>query len=259
MSKQFLFWITALGLFLAAGGWITSAYLFDKSEPITQPDVVASTTTENIISTTNKDVAPRQKYTGQKLDYLGDYKILEKYPKEFVESNRNRLLSLVEAVTKNPDQIDNWIDIGLVKKNVDNYVGAKDVWDHTNKINPNYGLNYFNLGNLYALYLRDFKKAESNYYKALRLDRNSVNFHLGLAEFYRDFYKEKYDLVDDVLLEGLVYVPKDANLLLNLALYYRDTGEKAEAIKYFEKFLTAEGFSDTQAEAVKQEIEKLRQ
>lgn len=197
-------------------------------------------------------------YSGQKLSYLGDSEVVNRYPQEFTERNKTRLNTAISFIKTDPANIDYWLEIGLVKKIFDNYVGARDAWEYVKLISPNSSLAYFNLGNLYGLYLKDNQKAEENYLRAIDLDSQSPDMYLGLAEFYRDFYKEKYDQVDDVLLKGLAVAPKDLNLHLTLALYYKATGNSKEAIKYFEKFLQLPDISGAQKDAIQSEIKNLR-
>lgn len=206
--------------------------------------------------------APEQlaisKYTGQSLSYLGSDSLLSGQPKEFVEFQRQRLVDDLAILKDSPSDINALIDIGLVKKQVNNYTGARDVWEYVNIIYPDQALNHLNLANLYAAYLGDFEKAEDNYFKAVDLDSASPNPYLKLAEFYRDFYTTKYNLIDDVLLSGLETLPGEPNMTLMLALHYKSTANKSGAIEYFEKFLKLPGLNVAQIDAVKKELDQLR-
>lgn len=202
------------------------------------------------------DVAP--KYKGQDLDYLGSSKELSIYPKEFVEAQRVKLASIIKLTQESPKDETNWIDVGLVKKVFNNYVGARDAWEYAKLLNPKASMSYYNLGKLYSGYLGDNKKAEANFLAALDLNAGVSDVYLALAEFYRDFYKEKHDQVDDVLLEGLNVTPLDLNLTLQLAFYYKDIGDKENAVKYFEKFLKLPNLTGTQQRAVEEELATLK-
>lgn len=198
------------------------------------------------------------KYTGQFLSYLGDPKIIARYPKEFVERYRKQLDNVVFSVRQYPKDEVYWIEAGIIKKQFDNFIGARDAWEYARILNPRSGVAYHNLGNLYSLYLQDFKKAEVNYQAFLSLDRLTAQPYLVLSDFYKDFYKEKSGLADDVLLAGLEYLPEDPNLILNLAIYYKSVGDKAEAIKYFEWFLKLPDLNGAQVAAVQKELESLK-
>ena len=68
---------------------------------------------------------------------------------------------------------------------------------------------------------------------------------------FHNIRRSPFQAVAAILILSITFF---VGTLLSILVY-----SSGQAIKYFEKFLTAEGFSDTQAEAVKQEIEKLRQ
>ncbi|MDO8467163.1 MAG: hypothetical protein Q7S83_03445 [bacterium] len=198
------------------------------------------------------------KYKGQDLNFLASPKELSGYPKEFVEAQQKKLLGIIKLVNENPKDETNWIDVGLVKKVFNNYIGARDVWEYAKLLNPNASMSYSNLGKLYSGYLSDNKKAEENFLAALKLDPGISDGYLALAEFYRDFYKEKFDQVDDVLLAGIKVVPLDLNLHLQLAFYYKNIGDKENAIKYFEKFLKLPDLTGAQQKAIEEEVVALK-
>ncbi len=259
MSKRLIFLLLTFGVVAIGGG----LFIFNS---IKQTKVIADSGNspvsifDNATSTPNpipaeKPVGP--KYKGQALNYLGSPEILAKYPKEFVEKKRAILLELAEAVNKNPIQAERWTDIGLIKKSFDNYVGSRDAWEYLNVIKPSDAMNHYNLGNLYGFYLSDFKRAEDNFQKAIQLTPTLPDFYLGLAMFYRDAYKEKYGLVDDVLLDGLKNIPSDPNIIIDLAYYYKSIGDKENAIQRFSQLLKSPLISGAQQEAFKEEVATL--
>lgn len=210
-----------------------------------------------IIVQKDPGLAVVKKYSGQSLEYLGSAEIVAKYPKDFVDRQRATLLSLIDGINQEPNQIERWIDLGLIKKAFDNYAGARDAWEYAKLINPNSALNYYNLGNLYGWYIGDLKKAETNYREAIKLAPRSGDFYLALAGFYQDVYKEKSDLADDVLLDGMKNTPKDSNIIMQLAYHYKSAGDKEGAIKYFSLLLNSPNISGAQQQAFEEEIAAL--
>lgn len=198
-------------------------------------------------------------YTGQKLSYLGESKVLRGYPKEFVQQQKERLNAAINFLaTEDPKSVDHWLDIGLVKKTFNNYEGARDVWEHAKTINSDHPIAYANLAKLYGFYLNDLEKAEKNYQEALDLDPNADYLYLGLAELYRDAMNLKKDLVDDVLLAGLKHLPGHASLMTELATFYQNNGEAEKAIYYYNRLLNHPYINDQQKEAIRKEIQILR-
>ena len=257
------------GIFILIAVAASVFYAVYLPEPAISPDVDslqpelifnndAPTNSTSIgYKTENKTKAPPV-YKGQAMDFLGDSKILSGYPKEFVDVKRAQLANVIGLIQKDPGASVNWMDLGLIKKNFDNFIGTRDAWEYVKLLNPDSALAYYNLGKLYSAYLRDNQKAEENFVKAAQLDSASDYPYLGLAEFYRDFYKAKYDQVDDVLLAGLKNLPSDPNLIIQLALYYKDLGDKENAIKYFERFLRLPDLSGDQQQAIEAELAELK-
>ncbi len=250
MIKKIILILLVIVLVVIAGVFILSRSS-EYGAPLLEPvvDSVAGMAT----TTLNQD----PEYRGQELSYLGKPEILAKYPKAYLAQRQASLQDLIEGIKKNPNQTGRWIDLGLIKKSVDNYVGARDAWEYLALITPTDSLNYYNLANLYGFYLNDLAKAEKNYQKAIQLSPASPDFYIGLANFYRDVNKEKYDLIDNILLDGLKKINKDANLIMNLAYYYKSVGDKSNGIKYFSLLLNSPDISGSQQESFKEEIAAL--
>lgn len=156
---------------------------------------------------------------------------------EIVELKRKSLEEHIAEIQKDPNNVDAWLGIGTIKKFFNDYEGARDVWEYTARTFPNHPLNFANLGNLYGWYLNDSKKAVSNYSRAITLSPFEPNYYLDLAEFYLYVDTADNTNVVKVISDGMANNPRDINLPLFLASYYKSTGETASAIKYFEKVL----------------------
>ena len=73
------------------------------------------------------------------------------------------------------------------------------------------------------------------------------------------FYKVKYDQVDNLLLLGIETMPDDTNLVIKLAFYYKEAGNKEGAIQSFERLLSMQGLTGAQQKAFEDEIAALKQ
>ena len=118
---------------------------------------------------------------------------------------------------------------------------------------PNNDLSFANLGNLYGFYLHDDIKAEINFRRAVANDPYQSGYYLSFADFYKNVYTAKKSEAPRVLLEGMSKI-KDVTLVLALATYYRDEGDKANALKYYEEVLK---MSPGQA-GIEEEISRLK-
>lgn len=194
-------------------------------------------------------------YTGRPLDEIR-FGAGFSAPETAVEKRRGDLKVLSAVLNANPmgsGGVDDWIAVGVTKKFFNDFEGARDAWEYAGVLYPNNALSFANLGNLYAFYLHDNIKAEANFKKAIADDPYQPGYYLSLADFYKNVDVAKKSEAPKVLLEGMRVI-KDVNLVLALATYYRDGGDKANALKYYEEVLK---ISPNQA-GIPEEIDRLK-
>lgn len=158
-------------------------------------------------------------YTGDPIENIGNDPFVQQVPTDYLRKYKQELANFKKTLAENPEDAEGWVRVGVLKKFFNNYEGARDAWEYVKIINPAFSTPYYNLGGLYAGYLKDNPKAEENYLKAIEIDPNLTYFYLALAEFYSVFYKEKIDQVDDILLRGLAALPNNESLLGALRNY----------------------------------------
>lgn len=160
------------------------------------------------------------------------------------EDQRNALFSEIRqygAEVKKDPAAGNWVHLGLLKKNIGDYEGAADAWEYASFLFPGEDTPLFNLGELYRHYLPDFPKSE-RYFRAA-IERKLINApraYIGLSDLYFYSYKEKKNLADDVLQEGVAAYPQDASLLRALAGLYERIGETGQAVSLWEQVAVKE-------------------
>lgn len=163
-------------------------------------------------------------------------------PDALIEKNKTNLNILASLLLKKPigeGGVDDWIALGGIKKFFNDYEGAKDAWEYAGVLYPNNALSFANLGSLYGFYLNDNIKAELNFKKALSNDPYQSTYYINLADFYKNVYIEKKAEAVNTLLQGMSVI-KDINIVLSLATYYRDIGDKVNALKYYQDVLKIE-------------------
>lgn len=182
------------------------------------------------------------KYAGRPLaEYRETPEEVKLFNEDQKQKLRARLKDYGDAVAANPDQLDAWLQGGLVKKAIGDYEGARDAWEYAALIRPQAFAPFKNLGEIYWRYLPDFPKSEMNFRQAIKNDPAVLDAYLSLSDLYRYSYKEKSDLADDVLLEGLAKnLGLGRDLTAYLARYYKETGNKEKAIEYYEKLKSFE-------------------
>lgn len=142
------------------------------------------------------------------------------------------------VVKDNPAFFGGWIQIGVLKKIIGDFEGARDVWEYASLIEPFNSLSFANLGDLYWRYLGDYSKAEENLKTSIKNKPDDVFTYITLAELYHYSIKEKRDQAPQVLLDGLSANPNDAGTLMRrLAYLYEQQNKFSEALEWWQKVL----------------------
>lgn len=139
-------------------------------------------------------------------------------------------------VKANYDDLANWLQLGLLYKAIEDYPSAVEAWEFAGLIRPKDWVAFHNLGDLYWMNIKDFPKAESYFRKAIANNKHPMIFQ-KLYELYRYSYTENANLAEGVLKEGIAANPKEPALVVVLADYYRDMGDKANALNYYKRAL----------------------
>ena len=134
---------------------------------------------------------------------------------DFPEEARQKMIDKIEKASQelkdDPTSFGNWLYLGLDRKGIDDYEGAKQAWEYATLINSDNFVVRGNLGDLYAYYLKDNQKAEENYLKALELGPGQVYLYYKTAEFYQLFLKDEQK-ARDIVQTGLKLNPNSADL-----------------------------------------------
>jgi tetratricopeptide (TPR) repeat protein len=159
-----------------------------------------------------------------------------------------------ETYLKTPDNFDSLMILGFINYQLKNYDKAKGIYI---KVGENSPLNYnsfWNLGNTY-IKLQDYSNAEKAYLKAIENGPNLAMFYRALGELYWYNLQDKKSQIPSLYTQGLKTIPDDYDLLIGLAEYYRDTGDKTNAIKYYQQVVSK--YPDF-ASRINEEIQNLK-
>ena len=130
------------------------------------------------------------------------------------------LQKTVNALQKDPSNQNNWIDLGLERKSLSDYEGARDAWEYAKALNPNGNIvPWNNLGDLYHFFLKNYPKSEENWKKVIVLQPSYIQAYRGLYELYMYSYKEKASQIPVILKQGIAANPKSTDLKQLLADY----------------------------------------
>lgn len=170
------------------------------------------------------------------------------------------IADLVTKLKSDGTKVDDWISLGVQMKVAGDYEGAREAWEYAALLSPAYYVTFSNLGDLYTHYIKNYPKAEQNLKKAISLKTDYIAGYRSLYELYRYSYKEKADLAPQILKNGLAKNPKSTDLMVLLAQYYKETGDKTQALKYYNQALIkAEAQKNTALiDLLKQELQSLQ-
>jgi len=128
-----------------------------------------------------------------------------------------KIQDLSSHLKKDNDNLENWLVLGVYRKMIGDYEGAKEVWEYASAIRPQNSISFNNLGELYAYYLKDNAKAEKNYKKAIENDPSAIYIYRNFFDFYRYFAKDTAK-ARTILEQGIAANPSTSSDLKNLLI-----------------------------------------
>lgn len=131
----------------------------------------------------------------------------------------SRLDNDIATIKKNPNDVTSWIDLGIQRKQLGDYYGARDAWEYVKAVEPSNIVPWNNLGDLYHFYLKDYKKSEENWKKTIALKPDYAQGYRGLYELYLYSMKEKSGEIPTMLKQGIAKNPEATDLKAMLADY----------------------------------------
>lgn len=173
---------------------------------------------------------------------------------EVVQLFQQRLNETKEKLQKNPDDFDSWLYLGVLKKGISDYEGARDIFVYAGQIRPKSSIPFANLADLYGYFLNEPPKAEEAIKKAISNDPNDYNFYFSLADIYRYKFPDGEKLYEQTMMEAMQKFPDNPNIVARLASYYRETSQMQKAIEWYEKLIKI--FPNN--EAARRDLEELR-
>ncbi len=172
------------------------------------------------------------------------------------EDQRQKLYGTIQndgaAVKSNPNLFNIWIELGLLKKSIGDYIGARDAWEYAGAIRPKNAVSFANLGEIYASYLKDVVKAEQNFKIAIANKPDEPAAYITLSDFYSA--EGRVQDAIGILLKGIEVNPKSADIMKMLGRRYGEAKNYAQAILWWQKVLAIEPGNA----AVAAEIESLK-
>ena len=161
-----------------------------------------------------------------------------------------KILDLEASLGKDPASLDNWILLGVDRKILGDYEGARDAWNYAGLLSPTNVVSFNNLGDLYENELRNYSLSEQSYFRAIKNDPAYVPSYENLSNLYRYYYKKDTSSAADILKQGLSVSPDNVDLMAAIARYYAATGDKKDAATYYQQAIArAKSLGNAQLEA----------
>jgi len=197
---------------------------------------------------------PKNSTTDDPMAAVFKFEVMKEMEDWEIQKYSETFNNAVTFTQSNPDQMDGWMTLGAVQKQIGNYKAAETAWLYVNEIRPLNSTSFGNLADLYANFLKEYDKAEPMYRRAIENSMNEDKNRL----FYRNFFYFCKDYLNDetkaesILLEGIEKNPK-SDLLALAGSYYQEKGDNDKAIEYYRKYLEV----NPESESVQRELNAL--
>lgn len=145
---------------------------------------------------------------------------------------------VIGELKKDSTNVNDWVMLGVHRKTIGDYEGARDAWEYAKALAPNEVVVYNNLGDLYHYYLKDYKKSEENWKKTIAIKSDYIQGYRGLIDLYKYSMTDKIGETPTLLKLGIAKNPNSVDLMVMLARYYQDAGDIAQAKKMYEEAIT---------------------
>jgi tetratricopeptide (TPR) repeat protein len=167
---------TIIGLFAVS---FVGYYIYDaKFSPVLDPEPLDF---DNVRGSTSNINMP---------DLDRPINMPDSLPEDAQKIAREKIEDIAKNLKENPKLFNYWLELGVYRKMINDYEGAAEVWEYAGVISPKNSTSFNNLGDIYAYYLKDNKKAEENFLKALENDPNKIYIYRNVYEFYRYVMKD---------------------------------------------------------------------
>lgn len=140
----------------------------------------------------------------------------------------------VGQLKEDPTQFAYWLELATLRSNLQDYGGAKEIYEYLNAVSPNNSISFMNLGNLDYLYFKDYPEAEKNLKQAVVNNPKNMQTYRSLYELY-SVYKKDTNAGVDALLEALAVEPDNIDFLILTGREYENRGDTANARTYLGK------------------------
>lgn len=124
------------------------------------------------------------------------------FPEQAKKIMSDKMAATTAALRKDAQRYDDWLNLAIFRKQIDDFEGARQIWEFLAATNPDKPIPFANLANLYAFDLKNPALAEENFIKALAKGPKEMFVWRQAYEFYR-FVKKDDSKAKDMLQKGI--------------------------------------------------------
>ena len=118
---------------------------------------------------------------------------------------------VIKVLEENPTSFDNWLELGIYRKTIEDYEGSELAWNYAAYLKPEKFVVWGNLADLNALYIKNNKKAEMYYLEALKKGPHQNHLYFKIVDFYINFLNDK-DKAINIVEKGIEANPNSQKL-----------------------------------------------
>lgn len=133
------------------------------------------------------------------------------------------------ALAKDPTNFDALINLGIIRKMGGDYTGAATDWQYAAILYPKSQVPFDDLGDLYTNFIKAYPQAAAEYKQALKDDPTDMTAYQGLFALYTTYGYGSSASAIALLKQGIAANPKNIDLELMLARYYKSQSDSVDA------------------------------
>lgn len=152
--------------------------------------------TVEVVPTISSDAAPKYPSLDRPLVFA------QGYPEEARKIMSDKMNATIAALKKDMNQYGEWVNLGIFRNGINDWEGARQIWEFLTVMSPSQQAPFANLANLYAFSLKDPVRAEANLKKAIEKGPLETSVYRLGYEFYR-FVRKDDGLAKDILNQGI--------------------------------------------------------
>lgn len=177
---------------------------------------------------------------------------------ERVRELRERIAKQEAAIQANVNDFNAHVELALAHVELGDRDGAGEVYRTMNQRFPGNYLSFQNLGMLYEE-VGKYEMAAEQFLIAIDHAPRIPHMYRNLVNLYTYHLTSRAEDIPRVLQKGLSIIPGSVDLMAMMAVYYRDHGDLAQAIHWYELLLVHDQGNTTALEELKQLKEQLKQ